>query len=74
MGAGVGLPDVGDVFGMPFICSDESRVFCHVGLHPSCVNVGFPGNGGGMSVRVGAWPSSETVPAAPSGYPRATGR
>jgi threonine dehydrogenase-like Zn-dependent dehydrogenase len=48
VGSGVSTMNVGDVVVMPFICSDGSCVFCHEGLQPSCVNVGFFGNGGDM--------------------------
>ena len=37
----------GDVVVMPFAYSDGTCVFCHEGLHTSCVHGGFFGYGGG---------------------------
>src|SRR2546425_4424264 len=43
VGAGVRTLKVGDVIVMPFAYSDGTCVFCHGGLHPSCVHGGFFG-------------------------------
>src|ERR687893_701479 len=37
---------VGDVVAMPFAYSDGTCVFCHEGLHTSCIHGGFFGTGG----------------------------
>ncbi len=44
VGADVRTVKVGDVVVMPFAFSDGSCVFCHEGLHTSCVQGGFFGN------------------------------
>src|SRR5881227_2331392 len=43
-GADVRTLKVGDVVVMPFAYSDGSCVFCHEGLHTSCLHGGFFGN------------------------------
>src|SRR2546425_5409197 len=43
VGAGVRTLKVGDVVVMPFAYSDGTCVFCHEGLHTSCVHGGFFG-------------------------------
>ena len=44
VGADVRTLKVGDVVVMPFAYSDGSCVFCHEGLHTSCIHGGFFGN------------------------------
>jgi threonine dehydrogenase-like Zn-dependent dehydrogenase len=44
VGADVRTLKVGDVVVMPFAYSDGSCVFCHEGLHTSCLRGGFFGN------------------------------
>jgi threonine dehydrogenase-like Zn-dependent dehydrogenase len=44
VGADVRTLRVGDVVVMPFAYSDGSCVFCHEGLHTSCIHGGFFGN------------------------------
>ena len=44
VGADVRTLKVGDLVVMPFAYSDGTCVFCHEGLHTSCVNGGFFGN------------------------------
>ena len=44
VGADVRALKVGDVVVMPFAYSDGSCVFCHEGLHTSCLHGGFFGN------------------------------
>src|SRR6266699_2858008 len=44
VGADVRTLKVGDVVVMPFAYSDGSCVFCHEGLHTSCLHGGFFGN------------------------------
>ncbi len=44
LGADVGTLTVGDVVVMPFAYSDGACVFCHEGLHTSCLHGGFFGN------------------------------
>ena len=46
VGADVRTMKVGDVVVMPFAYSDGTCVFCHEGLHTSCVHGGFFGTGG----------------------------
>jgi threonine dehydrogenase-like Zn-dependent dehydrogenase len=46
VGADVRTLKVGDVVVMPFAYSDGTCVFCHEGLHTSCVHGGFFGSGG----------------------------
>src|SRR3989442_12899310 len=43
VGSGVRTLKVGDVVVMPFAFSDGTCVFCHEGLHTSCVHGGFFG-------------------------------
>ena len=43
VGAGVRTMKVGDVVAMPFAYSDGTCVFCHEGLHTSCIHGGFFG-------------------------------
>src|SRR5947199_1807608 len=43
VGAGVRALKVGDVVVMPFAYSDGTCVFCHEGLHTSCIHGGFFG-------------------------------
>src|SRR5947199_6279636 len=43
VGAGVRTLKVGDVVVMPFAYSDGTCVFCHEGLHTSCIHGGFFG-------------------------------
>src|SRR5436853_6267154 len=43
VGSGVHTLKVGDVVVMPFAYSDGTCVFCHEGLHTSCVHGGFFG-------------------------------
>src|SRR5207248_10585737 len=45
VGADVRTMKVGDVVVMPFAYSDGTCVFCHEGLHTSCVHGGFFGTG-----------------------------
>src|SRR5213593_1551792 len=45
VGSGVRSLKVGDVVVMPFAYSDGTCVFCHEGLHTSCVHGGFFGSG-----------------------------
>jgi threonine dehydrogenase-like Zn-dependent dehydrogenase len=45
VGADVRTMKVGDVVAMPFAYSDGSCVFCHEGLHTSCIHGGFFGTG-----------------------------
>jgi len=45
-GAEVRTMKVGDVVLMPFAYSDGTCVFCHEGLHTSCIHGGFFGTGG----------------------------
>src|SRR5437667_7486530 len=45
MGKDVRTLKVGDVVVMPFAYSDGTCVFCHEGLHTSCVHGGFFGSG-----------------------------
>ncbi|TML57136.1 MAG: zinc-dependent alcohol dehydrogenase family protein [Actinobacteria bacterium] len=44
VGADVHTLKIGDVVVMPFAYSDGSCVFCHEGLHTSCLHGGFFGN------------------------------
>jgi threonine dehydrogenase-like Zn-dependent dehydrogenase len=44
VGADVRTMKVGDVVVMPFAYSDGTCVFCHEGLHTSCIRGGFFGN------------------------------
>src|SRR6266576_6141684 len=44
VGADVRTLKVGDVVVMPFAYSDGSCVFCHEGIHTSCLHGGFFGN------------------------------
>jgi threonine dehydrogenase-like Zn-dependent dehydrogenase len=44
VGADVRTLKIGDVVVMPFAYSDGSCVFCHEGLHTSCLHGGFFGN------------------------------
>src|SRR6266576_2662071 len=44
VGADVRALKVGDVVVMPFAYSDSSCIFCHEGLHTSCLHGGFFGN------------------------------
>src|ERR687894_254697 len=46
IGADVRTVKVGDVVAMPFAYSDGTCVFCHEGLHTSCIHGGFFGTGG----------------------------
>jgi len=46
VGADVRTLKVGDVVAMPFAYSDGTCVFCHEGLHTSCIHGGFFGTGG----------------------------
>src|SRR5947199_8280388 len=43
VGSGVRTLKVGDVVVMPFAYSDGTCVFCHEGLHTSCIHGGFFG-------------------------------
>src|SRR2546422_4815340 len=43
VGSGVRTLRVGDVIVMPFAFSDGTCVFCHEGLHTSCIHGGFFG-------------------------------
>src|SRR5215210_1970134 len=43
VGAGIRTMKVGDVVAMPFAYSDGTCVFCHEGLHTSCIQGGFFG-------------------------------
>src|SRR5215210_4693051 len=45
VGASVRTMKVGDVVVMPFAYSDGTCVFCHEGLHTSCIHGGFFGTG-----------------------------
>src|SRR5437764_10427209 len=45
VGADVRTMKVGDVVVMPFAYSDGTCVFCHEGLHTSCIHGGFFGTG-----------------------------
>src|SRR5438477_820315 len=45
VGAGGRTMNVGDVVVMPFAYSDGTCVFCHEGLHTSCIHGGFFGTG-----------------------------
>jgi threonine dehydrogenase-like Zn-dependent dehydrogenase len=45
IGADVRSMKVGDVVVMPFAYSDGTCVFCHEGLHTSCIHGGFFGSG-----------------------------
>jgi threonine dehydrogenase-like Zn-dependent dehydrogenase len=45
VGADVRTMEVGDVVVMPFAYSDGTCVFCHDGLHTSCIHGGFFGTG-----------------------------
>jgi len=45
VGADVRTVKAGDVVAMPFAYSDGSCVFCHEGLHTSCIHGGFFGTG-----------------------------
>src|SRR2546421_6669373 len=45
VGADVRTMNVGDVVVMPFAYSDGTCVFCHEGLHTSCIHGGFFGTG-----------------------------
>ena len=45
VGADVHTMKVGDVVVMPFAYSDGTCVFCHEGLHTSCIHGGFFGTG-----------------------------
>src|SRR5436190_13108383 len=44
VGSEVHSMKVGDVVGMPFAYSDGTCLFCHEGLHTSCLHGGFFGN------------------------------
>src|SRR5215207_4950272 len=44
VGADVRTVKAGDVVAMPFAYSDGSCVFCHEGLHTSCIHGGFFGS------------------------------
>src|SRR5438445_9743773 len=44
VGTDVRILKIGDVVVMPFAYSDGSCVFCHEGLHTSCLHGGFFGN------------------------------
>ena len=46
VGADVRTVKAGDLVVMPFAYSDGSCVFCHEGLHTSCIHGGFFGTGG----------------------------
>jgi threonine dehydrogenase-like Zn-dependent dehydrogenase len=46
VGADVRTLNAGDVVVMPFAFSDGTCVFCHEGLHTSCMHGGFFGTGG----------------------------
>jgi threonine dehydrogenase-like Zn-dependent dehydrogenase len=45
VGAEVRSMKVGDLIVMPFAYSDGTCVFCHQGLHTSCIHGGFFGTG-----------------------------
>jgi threonine dehydrogenase-like Zn-dependent dehydrogenase len=45
VGADVRTTKVGDLVVMPFAYSDDTCVFCHEGLHTSCLHGGFFGTG-----------------------------
>src|SRR6266567_5245102 len=45
VGADVHTSKVGDLVVMPFAYSDGACVFCHEGLHTSCIHGGFFGTG-----------------------------
>jgi threonine dehydrogenase-like Zn-dependent dehydrogenase len=45
VGADVRTMNVGDVVVMPFAYSDGTCLFCHEGLHTSCIHGGFFGTG-----------------------------
>jgi threonine dehydrogenase-like Zn-dependent dehydrogenase len=45
VGADVRIMKVGDVVVMPFAYSDGTCLFCHEGLHTSCIHGGFFGTG-----------------------------
>jgi threonine dehydrogenase-like Zn-dependent dehydrogenase len=45
VGADVRTLNAGDLVVMPFAYSDGTCVFCHEGLHPSCLHGGFFGTG-----------------------------
>src|SRR5947209_10476089 len=45
VGADVRTLKVGDVVVMPFAYSDGTCIFCHEGLHTSCIDGGFFGAG-----------------------------
>lgn len=47
VGADVRTMKVGDVVILPFAYSDGTCVFCHEGLHTSCIQGGFFGTGAG---------------------------
>ena len=47
VGAAVRTLKVGDLVVMPFAYSDGTCVFCHEGLHTSCIHGGFFGTGAG---------------------------
>jgi threonine dehydrogenase-like Zn-dependent dehydrogenase len=46
IGAEVRTLNVGDLVVMPFAYSDGTCVFCHEGLHTSCIHGGYFGSGG----------------------------
>jgi threonine dehydrogenase-like Zn-dependent dehydrogenase len=60
VGAGVRTLKQGDLVVMPFAFSDGTCIFCHEGLHTSCVHGGFFGTG----VTAGAQAEAVRVPQA----------
>ncbi len=61
VGAEVGILKAGDLVVMPFAYSDGTCVFCHEGLHTSCIHGGYFGTGGDVG---GAQAEAVRVPQA----------
>ena len=72
VGADVRTIKVGDLVVMPFAYSDGTCVFCHEGLHTSCIHGGFFGTAGGRrsTGRSGARPPGRRNTLRPAGRQR----
>jgi threonine dehydrogenase-like Zn-dependent dehydrogenase len=74
VGADVHNIKVGDVVAMPFAYSDGTCVFCHEGLHTSCIHGGFFGSNdvGGAQAEAQRIPQADgTLVALPGGVDKA---
>src|SRR2546422_1901783 len=67
VGSGVRTLKVGEVVVMPFAFSDGTCVFCHEGLHTSCIHGGFFGTveGPGAQAQAGRGPPARRTPRLP---------